>query len=64
MTRACVCNCGRTFPALNPRRRWHPECDGRSIVKRAYTRHVVEPAEQVEALWAAARAARLAGRMR
>lgn len=60
--RVCACGCARAWRPLNPLRRYHPECDGVSVVprpKRRYTRHVPEDAAAIEARYQAARAARL-----
>lgn len=38
--RACACGCGRSWRPLNPRRVYHPECDGKPVTRR-YVRKVV-----------------------
>ena len=50
--RMCLCGCGRVLYALNPRRQYHPAC-------LAAKRNALAQAARIEALFQAARRARL-----
>ena len=57
----CGCGCGRTMRSLNPRRQYHPECNGQPVtrLRRVYTgTSRPENAVWIEARYQAARAAR------
>lgn len=71
--RMCLCGCGRVLYALNARRQYHAECDGRPMKpktrkwpkkrtvaeQRAWKAAQAREAAHIEALFQAARRARL-----